>query len=171
MALTLRRRAGRSRRRSSKRPTTRREPKPRRAYAMVLMIIGSLVISFGGLIIRNIHKADTWQINFYRSFAFGTAISVMLIFCYGKSDLQQLKGTELYGVLAALLLAFALITFLQAIANTTLATTRFTLSSIPFIAAAMAWQFLGGRIGKSTILTMFVATVGISLMFIEGVVP
>ena len=38
-------------------------PPSRRAYAMILMLIGSTVISFGGLVIRNIETADNWQIN------------------------------------------------------------------------------------------------------------
>jgi drug/metabolite transporter (DMT)-like permease len=144
------------------------DPKPRRAYAMVLMLIGSLVISFGGLIIRNIDTADTWQINFYRSLAFGTAILVVLVFRYGKSTPQQLRDIGLHCVWAAALLALAGIAFLQAITNTTVASTTFTLSSIPFITAALAWLLLGERIGKSTIFTMFAAAGGISLIFIPG---
>ncbi len=40
---------------------------PRRAFAMGLMVVSSVMISFGGLTIRNIAEADPWQINFYRS--------------------------------------------------------------------------------------------------------
>jgi drug/metabolite transporter (DMT)-like permease len=69
---------------------------------------------------------------------------------------------------AAMLLASASISFLQAITNTTVAATTFTLSSIPFLTAIMAWLFLGERIGKSTILTMCIAAAGISLMFVQG---
>ena len=144
------------------------EPKPRRAYAMVLMLIGSVVISFGGLVIRNIHTADNWQINFYRSLAFGSAIFVVLVFRYGNKVPLKLRDIGMHGVIAAALLAFAGIAFLQAITNTSVAATTFTLSSLPFITAAMAWLFLGERIGKSTIFTMLAAASGISLMFIQG---
>ncbi len=135
---------------------------------MVLMLIGSVIISFGGLAIRNIEAADNWQINFYRSIAFGLAISIVLLFRYGKTGPQQLKGIGLQGVLAATLLACASIFFLQAITNTTVAATTFTLSSIPFLTAIMAWLFLGERIGKSTVFTMLMAAVGISLMLVQG---
>lgn len=144
------------------------EPLPRRAYAMILMLIGSIVISFGGLVIRNINAADNWQINFYRSIAFGIAISIVLLFRYGKTAPRKLKGIGVQGVWAAALLAFASISFLQAITNTTVAATTFTVSSMPFLTAAMAWLFLGERIGKSTVFTMLAAAVGISLMFIQG---
>ena len=141
---------------------------PRRGYAMVLMLLGSIVISFGGLAIRNFETADNWQINFYRSIAFALAISIVLLFRYGKTGPQQLKGIGLEGILAAMLLASASISFLQAITNTTVAATTFTLSSIPFLTAIMAWLFLGERIGKSTILTMCIAAAGVSLMFVHG---
>ena len=39
------------------------QPAPRRLYAMLLMITSSTVISFGGLIIRNIEIADAISIN------------------------------------------------------------------------------------------------------------
>ena len=67
-----------------------------------------------------------------------------------------------------MLLACASISFLQAITNTTVSATTFTLSSIPFLTAIMAWLFLGERIGKSTVSTMLIAAVGISLMFVQG---
>ena len=132
------------------------------------MLVGSIVISFGGLVIRNINAADNWQINFYRSLAFGIAISIVLLFRYGKTAPRKLKAIGLQGVYAAALITFAAISFLQAITNTTVAATTFTLSSIPFLTAALAWLLLGERIGKSTVFTMLAAAVGIFLMFIQG---
>ena len=41
---------------------------------MGLMVVSSVLISFGGLILRNIEAADVWQINFYRSLAFMVAV-------------------------------------------------------------------------------------------------
>ena len=140
----------------------------KRGYATLLMLIGSTVISFAGLVVRNIETSDNWQINFYRAIAFGLAISIVLFFRYGKTAPMQLKGIGLQGVLAAIFLACASISFLQAITNTTVAATTFTLSSIPFLTAIMAWLFLGERINKPTVLSMVIAAIGISLMFVQG---
>jgi len=144
------------------------QPTPRRLNAMLLMIISSIVISFGGLIIRSIETADTWQINFYRSIAFAFAISLVLLFRYRRSTIKQFVGIGWFGTLAGFLLAWAGIAFLQAITNTTVAATLFTLSSIPFITAAFAWFFLGERIKKSTFIAMIFAAFGISVMLVEG---
>ena len=121
-------------------------PPSGRGYAMALMLFGSIVISFSGLLIRNISSADTWEINFYRSLAFGFIISILLTFKYGKSAPQQVKLLGPSKILAAVLMALAGITFLQAINNTTVAATTFTLCVIPFLTAVMARLFLGERV-------------------------
>ena len=141
---------------------------PKRAYAMLLLLMGSFVISFSGLVIRNIDQADSWQINFYRSFAFAITISLVLLFRYGSNAPKQLKGIGRQGILAAILLAFASIAFLQAITNTSVAATTFTLCCIPFLTAIMAWLFLRERLGQSTIFTMLIALLGVLLMFAQG---
>ena len=140
----------------------------KRGYAMALMLIGSITISFAGLAIRNIETADNWQINFYRSITFGFTVITVLFFRYGKTVPLKLKGIGMQGFLAACFLAFASISFLQAITNTTVAATTFTLCFIPFLTAILAWIFLDERIDKSTYITMFTAAIGISLMFFQG---
>ena len=74
---------------------------------MVLMLIGSITISFAGLAIRNIETADNWQINFYRSIAFGFAVLTVLLFRYRKTVPIKIKGIGKQGVLAATFLACA----------------------------------------------------------------
>ena len=144
------------------------DPTPRKGYAVVLLLIGSTVISFSGLVIRNIDQADSWQINFYRSLAFGMTISVILLFRYGRNASEKLRDIGWQGILASILLAFASIAFLQAITTTTVAATTFTLCCIPFLTAIMAWFSLGERLGKSTGFSMLIASSGILLMFAQG---
>lgn len=50
----------------------------RHGYAMPLMVIGSVAISFGGLVQRNIEVAAPWQINLYRSLGLIAAIAAIL---------------------------------------------------------------------------------------------
>jgi drug/metabolite transporter (DMT)-like permease len=140
----------------------------RRLYAMLLMIISSTVISFSGLIIRNIESADAWHVNFYRTLAFGAAVGIVLLFRYGKKAPQKIVGIGKLGFFGGFLLAIGGMAFMQAITNTTVATTLFMMSGIPFFTAAIAWLVLGETIGRFTILIMLAASVGILLMVIEG---
>ena len=66
------------------------------------------------------------------------------------------------------MLAGAGICFLQAITNTTVANTLFTLSAIPFFTAAFAWLFLQEPLRPSTLLTMVFAALGIGVMMLDG---
>ncbi|MCZ6797195.1 MAG: hypothetical protein O7D36_04505, partial [Gammaproteobacteria bacterium] len=50
----------------------------RHGYAMLLMVAGSVAISFGGLVQRNIEIADPWQINVYRSLGMLIAASIII---------------------------------------------------------------------------------------------
>ena len=143
---------------------------PRRGFAMGLMVACSVVISFGGLIIRNMEDADAWQLNFYRSVALIGAISVILVFKYRQRTVSHVRRIGRPGLIGGVMLATAGICFLQALTHTTVANTLFTMSAIPFITAALARIFLKERLQRITLITMFVAAIGIFVMIAEGVV-
>jgi drug/metabolite transporter (DMT)-like permease len=142
---------------------------PRRLFAMTLMVVSSVLISFGGLIIRNMEQADTWQINFYRALALLSSIALILAFQHRRNTLATIRKIGRPGLLGGGLLAVAGITFLQALTHTTVANTLFTLSAIPFITAALARIFLKETLQRATLLTMLLAAVGIIAMVAEGI--
>ena len=136
---------------------------------MGLMVASSVLISFGGLIMRSIEAADAWQINLYRSLAFIVAIAIVLIWQSRGDTLARVRAIGRPGLLGGVLLAVAGIAFVQALIYTTVANTLFTLSAIPFITAALAWALLKERLRRATLVTMFVAAIGIFAMVAEGV--
>ncbi len=135
---------------------------------MALMVISSVGISFGGLLLRSMEGADAWQINFYRSLAIAGAVLIILVFQYRRNTVQQIVRIGVPGLWASALLATAGVAFLQAITNTTVANTLFTLSSIPFITAALAWVFLRESLTRATLVTMIFAAIGVAIMMVEG---
>ena len=66
------------------------------------------------------------------------------------------------------LLMLANLLFIQALANTSIANALFTLSSIPFITAILAFIFLKEKISLRTIIIMFFAFMGIFIMIKDG---
>lgn len=140
----------------------------RRAFAMGLMVISSVGISFGGLVLRSLEEADAWQINFYRSIAFASAILLVMLVRYRSETASRIVGVGRPGLVGGAMLAGAGIAFLQAITNTTVANTLFTLSAIPFFTATLAWIFLREPLLTSTLATMLVAAVGIGVMMVDG---
>ena len=107
-----------------------------RRRAIILMIFGSVCISFGALVIRFIQEADAFQINFYRSIFFIIGTFTIHFIRHRRSSFLKIQETGIFGIAAGFLLALAGMSFLQAITNTTVAATTFTLSVIPFLTAA-----------------------------------
>ena len=117
-----------------------------RNLSILLLIAGSVGISFGGLIMRNISSADPWQIAFYRGMAFLFTITLVHFHRYRLEIVTKIKNTGFPGIAGGCLLMLANLLFIQALANTSIANSLFTLSSIPFITAILAFIFLNEKI-------------------------
>jgi drug/metabolite transporter (DMT)-like permease len=141
----------------------------RHGYAMLLMALGSVAISFGGLVQRSIEVADPWQINIYRSLGLIVAIATIVAIQNRGRFFATLLSVGRYGILAGGLLAGAGISFVQAFAHTTIANALFIFGAIPFFAALLARLFLGERLRRSTLVTMLFAGSGLGLMVFNGI--
>ena len=141
----------------------------RHGYAMLLMVIGSIAISFGGLVQRNIEVANPWQINVYRSLGMLLAIALIIAIQNKGRIIHTLLGVGRFGLLAGILLTVAGICFIQALTHTTVANALFVLGAIPFFAALLARIFLGEKLRNATLVTMLFAGCGLVLMVLNGI--
>ncbi len=141
----------------------------RHGYAMMLMVAGSVAISFGGLVQRNIEFADPWQINVYRSLGMLIAAGIIIGVRHRGNLLDTLTGIGRLGILGGVLLSIAGIAFVQALTHTTVANALFILGSIPFFAALFARLILGERLRRTTLITMIAAAMGLGIMVVKGV--
>ena len=141
----------------------------RHGYAMLLMVIGSVAISFGGLVLRNIEVATPWQINVYRSLGLIVAIAAIVAIQNRGRFFATLLSVGRFGILAGMLLAGAGLSFIQAFTHTTIANALFIIGAIPFFAALLARIFLGERLRRATLVTMLFAGSGLALMVVNGI--
>jgi len=141
----------------------------RHGYAMLIMMAGSVAISFGGLVQRNIEVADAWQTIFYRSLGMLIAIAVIVAFRYRGQVLSTVTGVGRMGLLGGALLSVAGITFVQGLTHTTIANALFILGAIPFFAALFARIFLGEKLRHTTMFTMLGAASGLGIMVVQGI--
>ncbi len=141
----------------------------RHGYAMLLMVVGSIAISFGGLVQRNIEVADPWQINVYRSLGMLVAIGLIIAIQNKGKFVTTVFGVGRFGILAGALLSIAGICFIQALTHTTVANALFVLGAIPFFAALLARIFLGEKLRHATLVTMLFAGFGLVLMVLNGI--
>ncbi len=144
-------------------------PDIRRSYAMGLMVISSILISFGGLIIRSMEEADVWQILVYRSAALILVMGLVMVSRFGRATPATIRAIGRPGLLAGLFMAGATFCFLQSITNTSVANTLFMLSGIPFFTAALARLILKEPLTRSTLITMGFASVGVTVMVAGGI--
>ena len=105
--------------------TVMHEVDSRHGYAMLLMVLGSVAISFGGLVQRNIEVATPWQINIYRSLGLIVAIAAIVAIQHRGRFFATLMSVGRFGILAGVLLAGAGLSFIQAFTHTTIANALF----------------------------------------------
>ena len=135
---------------------------------MLLMIFGSGLISFTGLIIRDMDFANALQINLYRGLSLFVTILIIFILKHRSYTLNKIIKVGKPGVVAGGLLALAGICLIQAITTTTVASTLFICASIPFITSLLAFVFLNERISQQALITMVVAGFGVCSMMFSG---
>jgi len=117
---------------------------------------------------RNINTADPWQIAFYRALAFLFPITLILFHQHRLGIVTNIKKIGYPGMTGGFFLMLAQLLFIQSIANTSVANALFTLSSIPFITAILAFIFLKENISLRTIILMNFAFMGIFIMIKDG---
>ena len=141
----------------------------RHGYAMLIMMAGSIAISFGGLVQRNIEIADAWQTIFYRSLGMLIGMVFIIAVQYRGRVLSTVTGVGQLGLLGGVLLSVAGITFIQALTHTTIANALFILGAIPFFAALFARILLGEKLRRTTMYTMLGAAAGLGIMVVQGI--
>ena len=137
----------------------------KRLLSIYLMILGSVLISFNGLVLRKVNFANAWTIMFYRAVAFSLAIFFYIIFKNKNHILKEIVKIGSYGLLAGFVLGLSNIFFILSITSTSVANTVFTISLIPFITAFLALLILKEKLAKITIYTMICSLIGLIIMF------
>ena len=134
-------------------------------HSIILLIIATTGISFGGLIIRNLDSSDAWQVAFYRGLGFVITFIFILIYRYKKYCFKSIMNTSYYGLIGGIFLMIANILFIHSMTITSIGNSLFTVSTIPFITSILAFFFLKEKIEFKTFILMVFAFVGIFIMF------
>lgn len=125
-------------------------------------------MSFVGLIMRLIDSADGFQILFYRSISLSAVIMIVACLKRGSSPLGFLKWLDRYDLAMGMALSLAFATYIFAMLMTSVASTLFILTASPFLAALIAWMWIGEKPKPITWLAMCAASLGVGLMIGDG---
>ena len=134
--------------------------------AVPIVLLAGIFWSFGPYVVRNIDQAHTvpWQYLFARGMVIFILLNVYLFFEEGLDFLKNYKKIGYSGIIGGTGLAFAMITFIWSITNTTAAITLLCLAAMPFITALLGFLFLKEKISINVWISILVATLGIIIM-------
>ena len=136
--------------------------------AIPAVLLAGIFWSFGPYVVRNIDEAHTvpWQYLFTRGMVVFILLNFYLYLEEGLNFINNYKKIGISGIVGGIGLAFAMITFIWSITNTTAAITLLCLASMPFITALLGFLFLKETISINVWVAIGIATLGIVVMTI-----
>ena len=137
----------------------------------LLIFLGALSLSFGGLIVKSFEGATLWQILFWRSFFFTLTVLAFLIISYRRETLNSFYKSGLPGFLGGIILSFGFCGYVFAMYNTSVANTNFIISLQILFLAVFGYFFLKEKINILTLISIILATIGVLLMVGNSLTP
>ena len=137
----------------------------------LLIFLGALSLSFGGLIVKSFEGATLWQILFWRSLFFTLTVLVFLIISYKGKTLKSFHDSGLPGFFGGIILSFGFCGYVFAMYNTTVANTNFIISLQILFLAIFGYFFLKEKINKVTLISIILAMTGVLLMVGNSLSP
>jgi len=135
-------------------------------FAVPVVLIAGIFWSFGPYVVRNIDEAHTmpWQYLFTRGLVIFLLLNFYLYLDEGINFIKNYKKIGISGIIGSVGLAFAMITFIWSITNTSAAITLLCLAAMPFITALLGFLFLKEEISINVWVAIGIAAVGIMIM-------
>jgi drug/metabolite transporter (DMT)-like permease len=137
----------------------------------LLIFLGALSLSFGGLIVKSFEGATLWQILFWRSFFFTLTVLFFLIISYKKQTFKSFYNSGFPGFLGGIILSFGFCGYVFAMYNTTVANTNFIISLQILFLAIFGYFFLKEKINLITLTSIILAVTGVLLMVGNSLSP
>ncbi len=142
---------------------------PLYARGVFLVLLGAMVLSSGGPIIRQVEEASDWQIAFFRGVAQAIMVLCVVAVLHRGKLVTVFRNAGRAGLIGGIALGLGNVCYILSIANTTIANTMFLLSIVPFLTAIAAWVVLGERVRPASWVAIGFATLGVVVMVQEGI--
>jgi drug/metabolite transporter (DMT)-like permease len=137
----------------------------------ILIFMGALSLSFGGLLVKSFEGSTLWQILFWRSLFFSLTVLAFLIISYKRKTFQAFYESGLPGFFAGIILSFGFCGYVFAMYNTTVANTNFIISLQILFLAVFGYFFLKEKISAITLTSIVLAISGVFLMVGNSLSP
>ncbi len=130
----------------------------------ILIFLGALCLSFGGVIVKSFEGATEWQILFWRQFFFAITVVVYLIFAYKKNFFNIFYQSGIPGFIAGFFLSLGFSAYVFAMYYTTVANTLFIITTETIFLAFFGYIFLKEKISLITFISIILGMSGVLLI-------
>ncbi len=130
----------------------------------LLVFLGAICLSFGGVIVKSFDGANLWQILFWRQVFFSIIVALYLLFTYKKNFFTSFYNSGLPGFIGGLFLAVGFVAYVFAMYTTTVANTNFIITTETIFLALFGYFFLKERISLITFISIALGMLGVLII-------
>jgi len=130
----------------------------------LLVFLGALCLSFGGIIVKSFEGANLWQILFWRQLFFSIIVVLYLLISYKKNFFRSFYNSGLPGFIAGLFLAVGFAAYVFSMYTTTVANTNFIITTETIFLALFGYFLLKEKINLVTFISIILGMSGVLLI-------
>ena len=130
----------------------------------LLVFMGAICLSFGGLIVKSFEGANLWQILFWRQFFFSIIVALYLFITYKKNIFKSFYISGLPGFIGGLFLGIGFVAYVFSMYTTTVAYTNFIITTETIFLAVFGYIFLKEKINLITFISIILGMSGVLLI-------
>ena len=130
----------------------------------LLVFIGAICLSFGGLIVKSFEGANLWQILFWRQFFFSIIVALYLLITYKKNFFKSFYNSGLPGFIGGVILALGFAAYVFSMYTTTVANTNFIITTETIFLAVFGYFALKEKINLITLISIILGMSGVLII-------
>ena len=130
----------------------------------LLVFMGAVCLSFGGLIVKSFEGANLWQILFWRQTFFAIIVVLYLVITYKKDFFKSFYNSGLSGFIGGLFLGIGFAAYVFSMYTTTVANTNFIITTETIFLAVFGYFFLKEKIDLVTFIAIILGMSGVLLI-------
>ena len=130
----------------------------------LLVFMGAVCLSFGGLIVKSFEGANLWQILFWRQTFFAIIVALYLVITYKKNFFKSFYKSGLSGFIGGLFLGIGFAAYVFSMYTTTVANTNFIITTETIFLAVFGYFFLKEKINLITFIAIILGMLGVLLI-------
>ncbi len=130
----------------------------------LLIFLGAVCLSFGGIIVKSFEGANLWQILFWRQFFFSIIVILYLLATYKKNFFKSFYVSGAPGFIGGLFLSLGFAAYVFAMYTTTVANTNFIITTETIFLAVFGYIFLKEKIDLITFASIILGMLGVLII-------